>query len=77
MLGIPSLRNVPSFRLCGTYVQVTLQQGSIDDLQELSVAFNGRCAFHEWRRRGGVGVVQVLYESAAFLRGKTPTTTTK
>lgn len=49
--------NVMSLRLPGTYVQVTLQQGGINDLQELSVAFNGRRAFHERRRRGGVRVV--------------------
>lgn len=44
-------------RLSGTYVQVTLQQGGINDLQELPVALDGRRAFHEWRGRGGVRVV--------------------
>lgn len=46
-----------SLRVPGAYVQVTLQQGGINDLQELSVAFNGRDAFHERRCRGGVGVI--------------------
>lgn len=44
-------------RLSGTYVQVTLQQGGINDLQELPVALDGRRAFHEWRGGGGVRVV--------------------
>lgn len=38
-------------------MQVTLQQGGINDLQELPVALDGRRAFHEWRGRGGVRVV--------------------
>lgn len=49
--------NLTSFRLPGTYVQVTLQQGGIDDLQQFSLALNGRCAFHERRGRGGVRVI--------------------
>lgn len=71
MLCILWMVNITSLMLPGTYVQVTLQQGGINDLQELSVAFNGRCAFHERRRRGGVRVIQMLYEAAPFLKGYT------
>lgn len=49
--------NVMSLGLPGTHVQVTLQQGGINDLQELPVALNGRRALHERRSGGGLRVV--------------------
>lgn len=52
-----------------SYVQVALQQGGINDLQELFAAFNRRCAFHERRCCRGVGVIQLLHKVAAFLWG--------
>lgn len=50
-------------------MQITFQQRGVNDLQELFAAFNGRCALHEWRRGGGVRVVQLLNKVAAFLSG--------
>lgn len=58
-------------RKSGPYVQVALQQGGIDDLQELFATLYGRRALHEWRRRGRVGVVELFHKVAAFLRGQT------
>lgn len=48
-------------------MQVTLEQGGVDDLQQFFAAFNRRRALHERRRRRRVGVVQLFDEVAAFL----------
>lgn len=49
------------------YVQVTFQQGGVDDLQQLFAALNRRRPLHERRRGGGVGVIQLFHQVAAFL----------
>lgn len=50
-------------------MQVALEQGGVDDLQQLLLGFNGGSAFH---KRGGarlvIRVIQLLYQLASFLR---------
>lgn len=53
-----------------SYVQVTLQQGGIDDLQELFATLYGGRALHERRRRRRVGVVELFHKVAAFLEDR-------
>lgn len=50
-----------------TYMQVAFQQGRVDDLQQFLAAFDGGRTFHERGSRGGVRVVELLYQVAAFL----------
>lgn len=52
------------------YMQVTFEQGGVDDLQEFFAASNSWRSLHERRRCGRVGVVQLFHEVAAFLCGK-------
>lgn len=48
-------------------MQVTFQQGGVDDLQQLFAALNRRRSLHERRCGGGVGVIQLFHQVAAFL----------
>ena len=49
-------------------MEVTLEQGSVDDLQQLLLGLDGGSAFHERGRAGlVVGVVQLLHQLASFL----------
>lgn len=48
-------------------MQVTFQQGGVDDLQQLFAALNRRRSLHERRRGRGVGVIQLFHQMAAFL----------
>lgn len=49
-------------------MEVALEQGGVNDLQQLLLGFDGRCAFHKW---GGarlvIRVIQLLYQLASFL----------
>ena len=49
-------------------MKVALEQGGVNDLQQLFLGFDGRSPFHE---RGGtrlvIRVIQLLYQLAAFL----------
>lgn len=51
-------------------MQVTFEQGRVDDLQEFFAASDSRRSLHERRCCGRVGVVQLFHKVAAFLCGK-------
>lgn len=51
-------------------MQVTFQQGGIDDLQEFFAALDGGRALHERRRCRRIRVIQLLHKVAAFLWGQ-------
>lgn len=49
-------------------MEVALEQGGVNDLQQLLLGFDGGRAFHKW---GGarlvIRVIQLLYQLASFL----------
>lgn len=50
-------------------MEVALEQGGVNDLQQLLLGFDGGSAFHEWGGAGLViGVIQLLYQLASFLQ---------
>lgn len=51
-----------------THVEVALEQGGVDDLQQLLLGLDGGSAFHERGRAGlVVRVIQLLHQLASFL----------
>lgn len=51
-------------------MQVAFEQGGVNNLQQLLLGLDGRCAFHE---RGGAGlvvrIIQLLNQLTSFLQG--------